>query len=158
MKKVNLYIYCDYEPIYKFGYRCFTLEFGKHRKTELVYREHVPSNVLYLEALAEALEKIKEPCEIFVCSTDDYMNNMVKYFSYYEKNSWQTKSGKSLKDASYLKRIAKTVKEKNLKLFSVEKDDKETREKVNEHFKQFSRLKVVRDLYRKNHRFVKNKQ
>lgn len=141
MKKVNLYISCEYDPYRKFGYRGYTLEFGKHRKTDIVYRDYCMTNELYLEALYEALVKIKEPCEIFVCSTNDYVNNMVKYFSYYEKNGWKTKAGKGLKDEKNLKKISAIIKEKSLKLFSIKKEDKELKDKVFRKFIEESSLK-----------------
>lgn len=116
MKKVFLYIAGKYSNFRGKGTCAYTLVYGSHKKSE-VYDPNtfeydiVSTASVLLVAVLDGLRKLKEPCEVTICTDNEIVINTLKYLSYYERNGWKTKKNTDFKYKGICEKITQVTKE-----------------------------------------------
>ncbi|MCD7882499.1 MAG: hypothetical protein LUI87_02155 [Lachnospiraceae bacterium] len=104
MRWVNIYIETDStvlkEAIRRTGYVMECLVHGEAVTRETFGTKTGTYNAAVLQTMAEALGRMKEPCEIHIYSRNVYVMNMLQYLPEWEQEGYRLKSGELRKNTS----------------------------------------------------------
>lgn len=100
MRKVNIYIYSDITGgMRKQGYYAYVLECmtekGPVTRWSIQKVENCTGNKAQMEAVIEAMGRIKEPCEITLYTDTTYLQSGLEHewISKWEENGWKRADG-----------------------------------------------------------------
>lgn len=112
MKEVNIYIETDIPPMRTDRGRVMYILEAKTAKgpatlTKTIDLESATQNRATAEALAEALERIKEPCRVMIYTDCRHVEAAINlgWIFCWERNGWRTGRGKEVCDAENWKEI-----------------------------------------------------
>lgn len=83
------------------------LMFGEHQKEISGFQEHTTNNVMELTAVIEALQLLKEPCEVEIYSDSAYVVNafLQGWVTNWLKRNWRTADGSAVKNQELWKHL-----------------------------------------------------
>ena len=83
------------------------LMFGEHQKEISGFQEHTTNNVMELTAVIEALQLLKEPCEVEIYSDSAYVVNafLQGWVANWLKRNWRTADGSAVKNQELWKQL-----------------------------------------------------
>jgi len=121
MKKIKIYTdgACSGNPG-PGGYGAILMYEGKNKEIS-GYMENTTNNKMEITAVIEALELIKEKCEVTVYSDSSYVVNAIekKWLENWKKNGWKTSDKKPVKNKEEWERLDKQLSTHEVKFVKV---------------------------------------
>ncbi len=121
MKKIKIYTdgACSGNPG-PGGYGAILMYEGKNKEIS-GYMENTTNNKMEITAVIEALELIKEKCEVTVYSDSSYVVNAIekKWLENWKKNGWKTSDKKPVKNKEEWERLDKQLSTHDVRFVKV---------------------------------------
>ena len=121
MKKVTIYTdgACSYNPG-PGGWGCVLIYKGKE-KSFSGFEKETTNNRMEMQAVIEALSRLKEPCEIDLFSDSAYIVNtfLNNWIESWQKKNWRTTDNKAVKNMDLWQEILELASRHKIRWFKV---------------------------------------